>query len=185
MWWGRRGDHEIDGGHGDGARQGVWCLGQMGGGQGCLHVYNVLKCVMLETTWRRTLKVTLEKVLSNADVVQGFSYAGRVWRLTWSVYTEERLSACDLCAKRFSSGNSLKKHMKAQAGGRPYECRHWICCDKHFYQNHSLEDWALKTELFHSGEKYNGGEKPMWIYMSASKLSLKLFGCVLDEGPSS
>ena len=56
------------------------------------------------------MKVILEKVLSNADVVQKFSHAGRVWRLTWSVYTEERLSACELCAKAFSSGNNLKIH---------------------------------------------------------------------------
>ena len=56
------------------------------------------------------MKFTLEKVLSNADVVQKFSHAGRVWRLTWSVYTEERLSACELCAKAFSSGNNLKIH---------------------------------------------------------------------------
>ena len=40
------------------------------------------------------------------------------------VYTEERLSACELCAKAFSSENSLKIHMKAHAGGRPYQCRH-------------------------------------------------------------
>ena len=95
-----------------------------GSGQGCPHVYNVLKCFTLETTRRCTLKVTLEKVLSNADVVQKFSHFERVWRLTWSVYTEERLFACELCAKAFSSGNNLKIHMKAQDGGRPYQCRH-------------------------------------------------------------
>ena len=62
------------------------------------------------------MKVTLEKVLSNADVVQKFSNFGRVWRLTWSVYTEERRSACELCAKAFSSGNNLKIHIKLRMG---------------------------------------------------------------------
>ena len=98
--------------------------GEQGSGQGCPHVYNVLKCFMLETTRRFTLKVTLEKLLSNADVLQKNSHAGISWRLTWVVYTEERLSACELCAKAFSSENSLKIHMKAHAGGRPYQCRH-------------------------------------------------------------
>ena len=42
----------------------------------------------------------------SADVVQKFSHAGRVWRLTWSVYTEKRLSACELCAEAFSSGTT-------------------------------------------------------------------------------
>ena len=56
------------------------------------------------------MKVILEKVLSNTDVAQKFFHAGRVWRLTCSEYTEERLSACELCAKAFSSGNNLKIH---------------------------------------------------------------------------
>ena len=38
----------------------------------------------------------------------------------WPVLTGERLSACELCAKTFSSGNNLKMHMKAHAGWRPY-----------------------------------------------------------------
>ena len=50
--------------------------GEQGSGQGCPHVYNVLKCFMLETTRRFTLKVTLEKLLSNADVLQKNSHAG-------------------------------------------------------------------------------------------------------------
>ena len=32
------------------------------------------------------------------------------------VHTEERPSACELCAKTFSSGNNLKMHMKSHAG---------------------------------------------------------------------
>ena len=125
MWWGRRGDHEIDGGHGDGAGQGVWPGGQMGGeqgsGQGCPHVYNVIKCFTLETTWKRTLKVTLEKVLSNADVVQKFSHVGgwhgqyilkkgllhvnyvlkrfpveTTWRYTWKLRLGEGLTNADI-----------------------------------------------------------------------------------------
>ena len=95
------------------------------------------------------------------------------WRLTWSVHTEERLSACELCAKAFSSGNNLKIHMKAQAGGRPYQCRHWRCCEKYF-----TKTTALKTqELFHSGEKYKGGEKPMCIYVSSETSTQALWVC--------
>ena len=181
MWWGRRGDHEIDGGHGDGARQGVWCGGQMGGeqgsGQGCPHVYNVLKCFMLETTWRRTLKVILEKVLSNTDVVQKFFHAGRVWRLTCSEYTEERLSACELCAKAFSSGNNLKIHRLGEG-----------------LTNADIEDVVTnilpkpqpwRPMSFSTAERSTKGEKGPCVYMSAPKLALKLFDCVLDESPCS
>ena len=35
---------------------------------------------------------------------------------TWSLHTKERPSACELCAKTFSSGNNLKMHMKAHTG---------------------------------------------------------------------
>ena len=95
------------------------------------------------------------------------------WRLTWSVHTEERLSACELCAKAFSSGNNLQIHMKAQAGGRPYQCRHWRYCEKYF-----TKTTALKTqELFHSGEKYKGGEKPMCIYVSSETSTQALWVC--------
>ena len=167
MWWGHRCDHEIDGGRGGEARQGVWCGGQMegeqGSGQGFPHVYNVLKYFMLETTWWRTLKVTLKKVPSNADFVQKFSHAGRVWRLTWSVYTEERLSACEQCAKAFSSGNNLKIHMKAQAWRRPKQCIHWRCCDKHFTKTKAL--------------KCKGGEKLICINVSSETSTRALWLC--------
>ena len=63
--------------------------------------------------------------------------------------------------------------MKAQDGGRPYQCRHWRCCDKHF-----AKTTVLKThELFHNGEKYKGGEKPMCIYVSSETSTQALWVC--------
>ena len=50
----------------------------------------------------------LEKVLANADVVQKCSHVGRIWRSTWSLHTGERLSACELCAKPFSRGQTWR-----------------------------------------------------------------------------
>ena len=121
MWWGRRSDHEIDGGHGDGARQGVWGGGQMGGeegsGQGCPHVYNVLKCFM-----------TL---------------------------------------------GPRKASLSRRQGDWALQCRHWRCCDKHF-----TKTTALKThELFHIGENYKGGKKPMCVYVSFETSTQALWLC--------
>ena len=82
-----------------------------------LHVNYVLKRFLVETTWRCTWSsrwvkaLFLEKVLTNADVVQKFSHVGKVWRSTWSQFIEERLSSCEICTKPFSSGHNLKMHI--------------------------------------------------------------------------
>ena len=66
----------------------------------------------------------------------------RVWRSICSLHTEERPSACELCAKTFSSGNNLKMHMKAHAGWRPYfwrRCWHMQMLCKSFLMSEEFE----------------------------------------------
>ena len=78
--------------------------------KGFLHVNYVLKRFLVETTWRRTWKLTLGEGLISGQSAD--KCRCRVWRSMWPVLTGERLSACELCAKTFSSGNNLKMHMK-------------------------------------------------------------------------
>ena len=181
MWWGRRGDHEIDGGHGDGAGQGVWPGGQMGGeqgsGQGCPHVYNVIKCFTLETTWKRTLKVTLEKVLSNADVVQKFSHVGG-WHGQYIL--KKGFLHVNYVLKRFPVETTWRYTWKLRLGEG--------------LTNADIEDVVTnilpkpqpwRPMSFSTAERSTKGEKGPCVYMSAPKLALRLFGCVLDESPCS
>ena len=134
---------------------------------------NNLKMHMNEISrWVKAL--FLEKVLTYADVVQKFSHVGSVWRSTWPLLTEERPSACELCAKTFSSGNNLKMHMKAHAEWRPSQCRHWRNCDKY-----CIKITVLKIhKLFHSGEKSpkcnSTQEKSPWPCEQCVKMSFYL-----------
>ena len=67
---------------------------------------------------------------------------------TWSLHTEERPSACELCAKTFSCGNNLKMHMKLTLGEGHISgesagiCR---CCAKVFSCRKSLKVHVATT----------------------------------------
>ena len=46
------------------------------------------------------------------------------WKGLKLYMTGERPSTGELCAKTFSGGNKLKKHMQAHTGGKPCQCRY-------------------------------------------------------------
>ena len=113
------------GGQGVGQRVG-WRLGarRFGDGDGRRGDYIILYCkyimkltVVMEMVLDMEVSWEVDKELTKNlyNVLKRFLLK-IYWSSTWLLYTGERPSTCELCAKAFSCGNKLKMHMKAPAG---------------------------------------------------------------------
>ena len=151
-----------------------------GSGQGCPHVYNVLKCFtwkQLEDTlwkshWRKCCQMQmlcksflileesrgwhgqyiLKKGFLHVNSVLKRFPVETIWRYTWKLRMGEGLTNADI---EDVVTNILPKP----------------------------QSWRPMS--FSTTERSTKGEKSPCVYMSAPKLALRLFGCVLDESPCS
>ena len=97
-----------------------------------------------------------------------FSHVGKIWRSTWSLFAEGRLSSCEICAKPSSSGHNLKMHMIAQAQALPMQTLKtfvlkqtmWLCnfsC-RQFEDTFEKSKWRKVKQM-----------QPMWLCLFSGR----------------